>query len=80
MASGITPPTSQNEVELYRVLEQARLLSYYPTFIAQGEICVCCSSVFFASIALHHATVSEAVLSSSPRSVTGRDQNGVCWT
>ena len=30
-------PSNESELQLYRVLQRANLLSYYDTFIAQGE-------------------------------------------
>ena len=30
-------PTNESELQLYRVLQRAKLLSYYDTFIAQGR-------------------------------------------
>ena len=31
-------PTNESELQLYRVLQRANLLSYYDTFIAQGKL------------------------------------------
>ena len=36
MATISTTPTNQSELQLYRVLEKANLLSYYDSFIQQG--------------------------------------------
>ena len=30
-------PSNESELQIYRVLQRANLLSYYDTFIAQGE-------------------------------------------
>ena len=30
-------PTNESELQLYRVLQRANLLSYYDTFICQGK-------------------------------------------
>ena len=35
-------PTNESELQLYRVLQHANLLSYYDTFISQGQ----CESYF----------------------------------
>lgn len=50
-------PTNESELQLYRVLQRANLLSYYDTFICQGIYSLPSILIFRSLLTSHHFCV-----------------------